>query len=47
MNKNLAVLFGVIFVLLMVGVVYAAENQSASKGIYGQCVSQNAAVKNL
>lgn len=46
MNKNLAIMTGVFFVLLMVGIVYAAGNQSNSKTAYGQCVSQNAAVKN-
>jgi hypothetical protein len=46
MNKNLAILFGVFFVLLMVGMIYAAENESTPKGVYGQCVSQNALVKN-
>ncbi|MCX6750081.1 MAG: hypothetical protein NTZ83_01350 [Candidatus Pacearchaeota archaeon] len=46
MNKNLAIISGVFFVLLMVGVVYAASNESTPKGIYGQCVSENAIMKN-
>jgi len=45
MNKNLAIVFGMFFVLLMVGIVSAASTQ-AIKDSYGQCVSQNAVLKN-
>lgn len=49
MNKNLAILFGVFFVLIIAGIAYADENESSQsnpQGVFGQCVSQNALVKN-
>jgi hypothetical protein len=45
MNKNLAIISGVFFVLLMAGIVYAADTETIKQN-YGLCVSQNAALKN-
>jgi len=45
MNKKLVLLVGVMLALLVVGTAYAAGEKSASKEVYGTCVSKNAEVK--
>jgi len=51
MKKTLAILLGISLVLFVSGIVYAAEDEvtttgSTAKGLYGQCVSENALLKN-
>lgn len=49
MKINLAIFAGLFFVLIMAGIVSAVEDvatTSTSQGLFGQCVSQNALVKN-
>jgi hypothetical protein len=58
MNKNLAILFGVFLVVVVAGMAYAADDknteiqatevqtQTPKNMTYGQCISENAAIKN-
>ncbi len=56
MNKNLAIMFGFVFILAFCGAIYAANEKNAMESFddtqqeknmtYGQCVSENAVIKN-